>query len=140
MSGILVFDADEVRRVIDHSVKAPEQRKMLVGWDMVADKATYQDVPTPAIVLVHDDGVYLMSNGEPRDLVEGDRSFVAHAKGTKPGTRPDWWEQSRELVGGDDFAETLTWTKAIQDQLDGGAKRIRIEATPEELTLLSPER
>jgi len=64
----------------------------------------------PALLFVHDQGVYLMSNGEPRLLTEGDASnHVIYAKGCDPsvGEFDDWYGMSRELVGGDDFVEIL---------------------------------
>jgi hypothetical protein len=75
---------------------------------------------------VHDDGVYLMSNGEPRDIVEGESSFVAHAKGCNPKTDPDWWDVSRALVGGDDFGECLPWAKELKVLLDAEVVKPRI--------------
>jgi hypothetical protein len=59
----------------------------------------------PALLFVHDQGVYLMSNGMPRT----DPNTVAYAEGCNPGVGEfdDWYGMSRELVGGDDFVEIL---------------------------------
>ena len=59
----------------------------------------------PGLWLVHDDGIYLMSNGHPGLLVDeaGPRHFVVYALGYDPKSDPDVWERSRDAVGGDDF-------------------------------------
>jgi len=104
----LIFKADDMRRIVQHSLAAPAQRPMAY---------TTKPVSAPSIILVHDHGVYIMSNGTPRDLTEGDRSFVAYAKGCDPRTDANHWDKSRELVGGDDFAETLPWAAEIDEAL-----------------------
>ena len=113
----LVFQAADVRRVVEHSLSAPEQRPIAYTKDKP---------PTPAVIFVHDQGVYLMSNGEPRDITEGEHSFVAYAEGCDPSKQEfdDWWDTSRALVGGDDFAETLPWADGIKADLDKGATHI----------------
>jgi hypothetical protein len=69
--------------------------------------------PAPALLFVHDQGVYLMSNGIPRDSKDPSDpksgSYVAYAEGCNPsiGDFDDWYGMSRELVGGDDFAEVI---------------------------------
>ena len=62
----------------------------------------------PALLLVHDDGVYLMSASVEPQLVEhnSERRVVSYADGCRPSDE-DCWEHSRELVGGDDFSELL---------------------------------
>jgi hypothetical protein len=53
----------------------------------------------PALLLVKDQGAYLMSNGMPRQLQEGtETSQVAYAEGCTP---QDGW------IGGDDFVEVV---------------------------------
>lgn len=105
----LIFKASEVRRVVDHSLKAPKQSPMFgSGGD---------PAPVPSIILVHDHGVYLMSNGDPRDLIDGKTCFAAYAKGCDPRTDEAHWETSRTLVGGDDFGETLPWAQVISTEL-----------------------
>ena len=77
-----------------------------------------ESAPGPALFLVHDDGVYLMSNGDPGDLAGGDELglYCAYAAGCDPDNDPNCWENGRSLVGGDDFAETVPitadWLKA----------------------------
>lgn len=97
-ANTLVFKTKELKRCIFHALHAP---KHYMGRSDAP--------PGPALFLVHDDGVYLMSNGEPVDLRNKDElsAYVAYAENCNPDKDPDCWENSRDLVGGDDFAETL---------------------------------
>lgn len=96
-----VFRTEQVLPLAQHALNSPEH------------SGAYGAAATgPALFLVHDHGVYLMSNGLPRDLVAGsgsERSRVAYAEGCDPtvGEFDDWYSTSRDLVGGDDFVETL---------------------------------
>jgi hypothetical protein len=72
--------------------------------------ATNRTPKGPALLFVHDQGVYLMSNGIPQLRTEDDKSnHVIYAEGCDPniGEFDDWYGMSRELVGGDDFVEIL---------------------------------
>ncbi len=114
----LVFKAEEVRRCIEHAERAPD-------WSM-----GYSREPKQAgLLLVHDDGVYLMSNGSPPDKIrrvmrkgrpEEDGCFVAYAEGTDPTELEfdEWWETARELVGGDDFGQWLPLGMFANDEGD----------------------
>lgn len=88
-------------RLVLHATSAPQHE---MGYDTESE-------PSPALLLVHDQGVYLMSNGIPRDRpAEGETAHVVYAAGCDPnvGEFDDWYNQSRELVGGDDFIEVLS--------------------------------
>lgn len=122
----LTFDAADVRRVVEHSLAAPEQSPQITGYDRKTGRAITTPVESPAVILVHDQGVYLMSNGRPRDIVEGETSFAAYARSCDPRKDGEWWDAARNLVGGDDFAETLPWAVQLKDALDRGAKTIII--------------
>lgn len=93
-----VFKTDEIRRSVIHATSATE-------WDMGWEG----DPARPALLFVHDTGVYLMSNGIPRDISDHDteRCYVAFAEHCNPITDSEFYENSRELVGGDDFVEVL---------------------------------
>jgi hypothetical protein len=121
----LIFLASDVRRVVEHSLNAPRQRKT---WD--------KPVTEPSVLLVHDQGVYLMSNGEPRDILKGTTSFAAYAEGCHPEKNAHWYDTARTLVGGDDFGECLPWAKEIKAKLDAGLQYIAFEITPTNLELL----
>jgi hypothetical protein len=136
----LVFKAADVHRVVEHSIAAPKQGGVVVDYDVETGKAITKPVSAPAVLLVHDKGVYLMSNSEPRDIMPGAnsvRSFVAYALGCHPITDPDWREMSRSLVGGDDFGKTLPWANEIKALLEAGAREIVIEVSDGGLKLLS---
>lgn len=101
MAHTLYFDAADVRRVVEHALSSKKWSKSYFD--------TRRRRPRPQMVLVHDEGVYLISNGDPRDIVQGDESFVAYARGLDPTRRDrgEVWDEAREAVGGDDFAEFL---------------------------------
>jgi hypothetical protein len=69
--------------------------------------------PQPALLLVGDHGVYLMSNGKP-GLPHPDKpepaNFVIYADGCNPDVDDfdSWWNFKRATFGADDGAETLT--------------------------------
>jgi hypothetical protein len=133
--GYLVFKANDARRVAQHSINSKLQGTTFVDYDKRGKPIT-KDLAAPCVMLVHDDGVYLMSNGEPRDIVGGTSSFCAHAIGCNPKTDPGWPGTSRALVGGDNFGETLPWAKQIKELLDAGAKEIVIEIGGNSIELL----
>src|SRR5437660_3446053 len=106
MTTKLIFKSADVRRVVEHSLAAPEQAKRFA--DFKDGEAIYAPVDAPAVLLVHDEGVYLLSNGQPGDALEGDpkgrffKRYVAYAKGCDPRSDGDWYETARHLVGRDD--------------------------------------
>ena len=118
----LIFNANDVRRVVDHSIKAAKQ-------------CSYPNWSTaPVVVLVHDEGVYLMSNGSPADPLDPAHAsgkywkrFVTYAKGCDPIKDKNWYDTAHDLVGGDDFAEYLPWAHQIKELLDKGASHIVLE-------------
>jgi len=129
----LIFAVADVRRVVEHSLAAPNQMEQTVDFDLSTEKTITRPVEAPAIILVHDEGVYLMSNGQPADPLnsaeakgEHFRRFCAYAKDCNPVTDADCWDNARALVGGDDFAEVLPWAQDIKTALDAGAKHIVI--------------
>jgi hypothetical protein len=95
--GTCVFNTEDIKRCVTHAIKSKKWRH---GYD--------ESQPArPALMFVHDDGVYCMSSGLPRDMVGKDRSFCAYAEGCDPTKDEDFYEESRFLVGGDDFVEVL---------------------------------
>jgi hypothetical protein len=137
--AILKFKAADVKRVLLHALQSKDWTPKALDYGNEANgwTPTY-DTPKPAVILVHDDGVYLMSNGNPRDIIEGEdkpgkgRSFVAYAEGCNPLVDEDCWEMARALVGGDDFADHLDdpeWLKQMGERaLKGQDVRIRFSA------------
>jgi hypothetical protein len=148
----LIFKASDVRRVVEHTIRTKQSE--IPKWETATEANGWTPVRVtpdePVVLFVHDDGVYLMSNGTPRDIIgpdgadmldrkKGDgRSFVAYAEGCHPKKDSGWWDTSRGLVGGDDFVEYLPWTEDMLARLDGGEKEIVIEVGPDRLELVSP--
>jgi hypothetical protein len=103
--GTCVFQTAAIRRCVEHALTAKK-------WEMGYEEGMIP--PSPALLFVHDQGVYVMSNGVPRDFKNpakpDDGSYVAYAEGCNPaiGTFDEWYGMSRELVGGDDFAEVIS--------------------------------
>ena len=131
----LRFQAADIRRIVEHSLAAREQGKVLADYKNIAGVPTarYRLVRAPAVLLVHDQGVSLMSNGLPRDLIRGTQekgsNFVAYAAGCHPDTDEAWWETSRRLVGGDDFGETIEAAQELLDLLNAGYDEILFTVT-----------
>lgn len=87
----LKFPALEVAKAMAHARSAQE------NW------ATYGvGEAGPQLWWVKDDGVYVMSNGRPRD----DGEAVVYAVGYHR-TDAGVWERARAVCGGDDFAEPI---------------------------------
>lgn len=91
--------------------------------------------PGPALFLVHDSGVYLMSNAKRSDDEIAKHHGIAYADGCNPHIdKDDCWDNSRFLVGGDDFAETIPidagWLPALESnaevQIRFGARSFKI--------------
>lgn len=112
----LVFKASEVTRISEHAILTEGQ-----------------------VLLVRDQGIYLMSNGKPLDKVEGDSSYVVYALGCNPNTDAEWYDTASDLVGGDDFAEALPFAEAINDQIENGADEITIIVTNNSIKLGKPK-
>lgn len=94
--ALFAFKKEEVERLINHSKAAPEQMKY---WG--------EEITEPSLLFVGDRGVYLMSNGTPRDIVEGESSFCAFADGIDPRVNKDWYDAKRDLFGGDDGVDVI---------------------------------
>lgn len=130
MKNILRFRRAEVERAVLHAEKSKRHIKVCGEKKGI-----------PGLVLVHDDGVYLMSSGTPRDLVTDSlgrsRSFVAQAQGTDPKKDSDWHERSSHLVGGDDFAEKLDLS-SCRRWLDGtaGLAWMELEFSEEQIAFI----
>ena len=90
------FKTSEVKRCVEHSLNS---QHWLPGHKH----------KKPCIAFAHDEGVYLMSAGIPPDVMKN-KTYVTYAEGCDPNKDEDHWDQARDLVGGDDFAEYLNIT------------------------------
>ena len=109
---------------------------------------SYDDIDltkVPAgLMLVGDNGIYLMSNGKPA-LKDPERTgnLVAYAFEADPQKKPDdWWHVKRAAFGGDDGAEFLA-AKAIRNALEatkGGRFWLDVSPTRISSPYLAPPR
>lgn len=96
----LFFKNRGLRRAVKHACKA-DDHQMPYGYD------THDGQGRVGLLLVKDDGIYVMSNGVPHDKVgKGPRCHVVYANGYDP-RRGDVWDKCRAAVGGDDFVEFI---------------------------------
>ena len=128
--GLLKFDIKEVEKLIRHSLAAPKHAQIWFEREEGLD-------PYPALWFVKDDGIYLMSNGDPKlDADDGDGHYVVYAKGFDPRKDEDVWDAARDAVGGDDFGESLAIDKAwIEDIETHSYKWFCIFVTPTTFTV-----
>lgn len=116
---ILRFNKADVTTLLDHARNCERHG---AAYDHLYDPRYRKDGKTPqkghfpkpdeiddskipwGLFLVADEGVYLMSNGEPRDIVSGNRSRVAYAEQCNPNTmESDALHDSKTaIMGGDD--------------------------------------
>lgn len=147
MAGTLHFNARDVARLIVHAADATtrlatwseklEEGARLRGvhiddldtneWGELVEAADESGfAPEPSLHFVHDQGLYVMSNGRP-NLAKDDPERVVYAEGFNPNTDEfdDWWEGARAIVGGDDFVEPLPAEQHVEiarKVLDGSIK------------------
>lgn len=124
----LVFKGAEVRKLIDDSKAAP-RRYIPYG-------RKGKNVPV-GLVLVKDDGIYLLSNRDGAAAPE----LISYAKGYGPPSKLEsqdarglQYEKIREAVGGDDFAESLPITAAFDSLTQDGTNFI-VRVSEKQLTL-----
>ena len=120
MSGYVEFDLADARELWEHAQASPE---FLPMFD--------EQITEPGLLLVKDQGVYLMSNGEPclqRPGAEEGHSKVVYAEGFDP-ERADidaWYDSARHICGGDDFSELLDRELCEQLFAERAATRMRV--------------
>lgn len=124
MRAVLDFNIDEVKRIVAHAKAAPKH----MAW--------YGEEQGAAVLLVKDEGIYLMSNGLPFDPAEpGDardvRRFVAYAKGFGPKAG---YDKIRAAVGGDDFSEPIP-AADFETAIKAGDRHLRIVLTENQLSI-----
>jgi hypothetical protein len=93
------FNRGKVETLLDHAEKAREYR------------TPYGEGSTGAgLLLVGDQGVYLMSNGLPRMPIDDTDRHVCFARECNPRIMAfdDWWQAKRQSFGGDDGVESFT--------------------------------
>lgn len=75
--------------------------------------------------LVHDQGVYLMPGIEEG----GKAAHIIYARGCDPEKNVDtWYDRAHDLVGGDDFAESIEFsTDQVDKIIDGTITKLEIQ-------------
>jgi len=134
-SHVITLPGKLVTALLDHSEKCTEHAPT---WDQIYNPAFRKDGKAPkegvfpnvddvdknripwGLIIVADQGVYAMSNGEPRllDRDNESRSKIVFAEGINADTDDfdDWWAAKRRVCGGDDqsfFLDGETAKRAI---------------------------
>lgn len=105
--GVCKFKSEDLKRVVKHALQSNQ-------WSMPWSEET----PKPAILFVHDHGIYIMSNGIPGDKVDEKSAYCVYAKGCDPKTDEDFYDEAQYLVGGDDFVEIFPVTEGTLQRCD----------------------
>jgi len=132
----LFFPGSTVLELLLHARAAPEHT------------AGYLDNPKPGpgLLFVKDDGIYLMSNGSPAQLVEdgATRRKVVYANGYEPPKSPQGdfsdsqYNKIRDAGGGDDFVEFLE--ASIFEALKGdGSVKISLTSSQMAISVQGPK-
>ncbi len=122
----LSFNKADVQKLIDHA-KSSKKHRLPYG----------KKKEVPGLMLVGDQGIYLMSSGIPHLPKEGGKendSFVVYPKQCDPTKMEfdDWWEAKRAAFGGDDGVEFLP--------LSGVEESLRLNAKfPDFVIMMTPQ-
>lgn len=152
----LTFPIDQVKRILEHTKACDEHDPTfeqqfdpalfkegvgeLSDEEIVKQRGEHIDpkkVPA-GFLLVKDQGVYLMSNGSPRDIVstDGDRktSYLVYAKGCNPEKDEFWYDTAVDRLGGDDFAQFLP-VEWLEMAVASGKKSMTIRVNKNSMSL-----
>lgn len=97
-------------------------------------KAVYDQEPQAGIIMVKDEGVYLMPTMVlPEGKTPTSEKLVFYAEGCNPDKDEDWYQTSRALCGGDDFGQLISDKEFLKGIVDGTiqATHITAEVSPE---------
>lgn len=157
---ILHFSIPDVRKLLDHSKNAPshvpnmEQRYsgefLKAGipkpkdfdFNIKDEDLDYSKIPA-GLWIVGDQGVYLMSNGNPHfhnpnNPENPKSSFVVYAKECDPHKLPfdEWYENKRAAFGGDDGSEFIS-AETIEEWFMRNPKKktFNIDLTPSRMKI-----
>ncbi len=98
MKTVLKFQPADIARIITHAFNSPKQRNKPYSDKKITD---------PGIILVKDEGVYIISSGTPSDTIDGEgRIFRVYAEGYNPKVDSDFWSR-QQAFSPDDFAQYL---------------------------------
>ncbi len=130
----LVFEGDAVLELLAHAKAAPQHTS---PYGLTPN-------PGPGLMLVKDDGIYLMSNGEPGLPGTDTVNKVVYARGYEalPATvgmeeRMARYDKVRDAAGGDDFAEFLP-AKSFARLIADGKVEIELTADRMAVSIVNP--
>lgn len=132
----LRFKGSGVPAIVRHMTEATDWDQ---GWAERSVKRG-RPKPRPQLVFVHDDGLYILSNGKPAQMAGEGKRFVVYATGYDPRAA-GVWEKARNAVGGDDFAEYLELTPTMIEAILGPRfLALTIKVSPDALEIAVQER
>jgi len=166
MAGNVTFNVGAVRRLFEHSRAALEHGPSYEhlfdaqyhksGVILCDDGTPYKDesgqwpdsnnidtklVPA-CIVLVGDQGIYLMSNGMPALLAEEGktRNVIAYAKESDPTdeTNEDWYDAKVDIFGGDDGTIPLPLSMFVEAMKLPDSATLKVNITSRHVTVVVP--
>ena len=138
---LLKFNIEAVRKQFEHA-KQSNQHKPTYGeqfeafgddvfgmdYDEIVKKLNEDNKIKPALWLVKDQGIYIMSNGDAPD-----RPDVVYAQGYDPNTDGDVWDKCRDAMGGDDCCELIDHDTVVKLTSIPNAKTLGIKVTANSL-------
>jgi len=132
----LRFPADSVNLLMVHA-RASNEHSLTFGERLdltgsIDPQDGEEKLGQPGLLIVKDDGIYLVSNGFPA-MLDPDRpgkKKVVYALGYSPDD-PGFWERSRDAVGGDDFVEVFHLDE-LPEKLKPGST-FELEITDEQI-------
>jgi hypothetical protein len=129
-----VFDGVSVLELLAHAKAAPRN---VSPYNLTPN-------PGPGLMLVKDDGVYLMSNGKPGLPGTETTNKVVYAQGYEalPDTasteeRMAQYDKIRDAAGGDDFAEFLP-AKSLAALEPRGSLEVELSADKMTISVVRP--
>lgn len=149
MSGTLTFMIDDtLKAIIAHArtsaTRSPNFADLFdpeILKDGIVPKGEYATIEeidqskiAPSVWLVKDQGVYLMSPGQPPlPSADGKGNLVAYAVEANP-MNEGWYDAGREIMGGDDGCDKLD-LDLFEMAIAAGARSIQVKVTPESLEM-----
>lgn len=111
----LYFEKAAVLRLIEHAEAAPKHLPTFAG-----------PAAGPALWLVGDKGIYLIGNGSPAIMANGElgdgpgRRLVCYAEGCHREHDPveNWWPIHNAIAGGDDFNIPIDRLPDVRDVIE----------------------
>ncbi len=91
--------------------------------------------PSDPVVLVGDHGVYIMSvEGPKKD--DGSAKIVVYAEGCNPETDEDYYDNKRDIFGGDDGVEDIGTALEIARLAKVAKKSLLVKLTATRITMV----